>query len=301
VERACIVYNRFARNAPPIERLRAAADTVGPAWQIDILTTDGPGHATLLAREAAASGARAVFACGGDGTANEVVNGLAGSDCALGVLRGGMGNVFAKEVGISRRPERALQQQLNGDRRRFDLGKAGERYFLLMAGVGLDAEVVRAVPNGLKHRLGSTSYALWVLKLLPGYRPTRAHLQIDGETSDTNLFWLLLGNTRSYGGIIDITSKALANDGQLDAYVFEGHGFAWEALTALKLLLRRQDGSRGVSFQRLRQLSIETPGLAVQADGEYLGQTPLTFSVEPAALDVLLPKGRGQELFGTLD
>jgi diacylglycerol kinase (ATP) len=170
-----------------------------------------------------------------------------------------------------------------------------------MAGVGLDAEVVRAVPDSLKRKLGSTSYALWALKLLPGYRPTQAHLQIDGAPCDTDLFWLLLGNTRSYGGIIDITSKALADDGMLDAYVFEGRGLAWAALTALKLLLRRQDGSPGVAFHRLRQLRIETPGLALQADGEYLGQTPVTFSVEPAALDVLLPKGRGRELFGSRD
>lgn len=297
VERASIVYNRFARNAPPVERLKAAAAAAGPAWQVDVLDTEGPGHATRLARDAAAAGVRAVFACGGDGTVNEVVNGLAGTDCALGVLRGGMGNVFAKEAGISRRPERALAAQLNGDRRRFDLGKAGERYFLLMAGVGLDAEVVRAVPEGWKRRLGSTSYALWALKMLPGYRPTLTELTLDGGPREAGLFWLLLGNTRSYGGIADIAAHAVVDDGCLDAYLFEGGGFAWEALTFLKLATRRHHGARGVSFSRVKRLTIETPGLAVQADGEYLGRTPMTFSVEPRALDVLLPRGRGAELF----
>ncbi len=297
MDRACIVYNRFARNAPAIDRLQAAAEGAGPGWQIDIFNTDSPGHATQLARDAAAAGASAVFACGGDGTVNEVVNGLAETPAALGVLRGGMGDVFAREVGISRRVEAALTSQLAGDRRRFDLGKVNDRRFLLMAGVGIDAEVVHAVPDVWKRRLGSTSYALWTVKRLLRYRPTRVELTIDGVSRTADLSWLLLGNTRSYGGIARITSQALVDDGYLDAYLFEGRGYVWKALTALRLALRRHHGARGVSFHRLQQLTIETPGLAVQADGEYIGQTPLTFSVDPQALDVLLPAGHGRELF----
>jgi YegS/Rv2252/BmrU family lipid kinase len=278
--------------------LQAAVEGIGPAWEIELVETEAAGQATELAREGAQSGVSAVFACGGDGTVNEVVNGLAGSACALGVLRGGMGDVFAKEVGIPKQPVRALRLQLTGQRRRFDLGKADERYFLLMAGVGFDAEVVRSVPGGAKKRLGSTSYALWAAKLLASYRPRPARYRIDGESREAELVWALLGNTRSYGGILDITSGALVDDGLLDAYLFEGSGVAWEAATALRLVLRRQEGAKGVTFQRLQQLAIETPGLPVQADGEYLGETPMRFSVAPSALDVLLPPGRGLELFG---
>lgn len=299
MERGRIVYNPRARNAPSRQRLLAAARAAAPAWQIDLVETESAGHGIVLAQEAAQQGMSAVIACGGDGTVNEVVNGLAGSACALGVLRGGMGDVFAREVGIPKQAERALTLQLTGERRRFDLGKAGERYFLLMAGIGFDADVVRRVPDGAKKRLGSTSYALWGAKLLAGYRSKRVLMSIDGESREAELFWVLLGNTRSYGGIVDITSQARVDDGLLDGYVFEGHGVKWEASTALKLALRRQDGAKGVSFRRLRELSIETPGLAVQADGEYLGETPMRFSVEAAALDVLLPRGQGQELFGS--
>jgi YegS/Rv2252/BmrU family lipid kinase len=298
VEKGLIVYNPRARNAPALGRLLAAAQSVAPAWQIDVVETEAAGHGVTLAREAASSGASVVFACGGDGTINEVVNGLAGTSCALGVLRGGMGDVFAKEVGIPKQPERALALQLDGERRRFDLGTAGERCFLLMAGVGFDAEVVRRVPESAKQRLGSTSYALWGARQLMAYRPKRVEMEIDGQRRQADLFWALLGNTRSYGGIFDITSEALVDDGLLEVYVFDGRGAGWEALTAARLVTRRLAGAKGVSFQRVRELSIETAGLAVQVDGEYLGETPMRFGVQPAALDVLLPRGRGRELFG---
>ena len=177
--------------------------------------------------------------------------------------------------------------------------QSGSRFSENAASPSLAAAVVRAVPEAWKRRLGSTSYALWAVKLLLRYRPTEVALAIDGESISAELFWLLLGNTRSYGGIVNVTSEALVDDGHLDAYLFQGHGYAWEARTALKLAMRRHHGGRGVSFHRLQQLTIETPGLPVQADGEYIGQTPVTFSVEPQALDVLLPADRGRELFGS--
>lgn len=276
--------------------------------------TAAVGHAAELAREAAAKAA-VVFACGGDGTINEVANGLVGSESALGVLRGGMGDVFGKEVGIPRRPEAALRLLLEGERRRFDLGTATgpniaclpapgtalaaqRRYFLLLAGVGFDAEVVRRVPPQPKRRLGTASYVLWGLRELARYRPLRARVQLDGgDEREVDLFWLLLGNTRSYGGVIDITARAVVDDGLLDAYIFAGRGLGWAIATGLRIALRRQDGARGVWSGRVAELAVTTPGLPLQADGEYFGQTPVTFGVAHAALDVLVPQGGADHLF----
>jgi diacylglycerol kinase (ATP) len=299
VKRASIVYNHVARNAPGIDVLQAACAAVAPEWEVDILVTDAPRHGIELARQAYAKGSEAVFACGGDGTINEVANGLAGTSCALGVLRGGMGNVFAKEIGVSRHAERALPDLLNGDRRRFDLGVIDDRRFLLMAGIGMDAAVVRVVPDSWKKRLGSTSYAVWGAGVILRHRPKQISMTFDGERRMARLYWMLIGNTRSYGGIKKITQDALVDDGELDSYLFEGKGIAWLASTAFKLALGRQrrDGG-GISFHRFKQMSIETPGIPVQADGEYFGETPMTFSVDPQALDVLLPKGHAKELFG---
>jgi YegS/Rv2252/BmrU family lipid kinase len=298
VHKATIVYNPNARNAPRPERLAAAANSLKTdSWQVDIVVTESANHATELALTAAKYGAEVVFACGGDGTVNEVVNGLTGTPAALGLVRGGMGDVFAKEIGVSKRPESALRVLVEGSRRRFDLGRANGRYFLCMAGVGFDAAVVNAVPNRLKQRLGSTSYAFVGMRDLLSYEPVEVSLTVDGDQRELTLYWLLLGNTRSYGGVLDITTAARVDDGLLDAYVFEGRGLPWLATTALRLAARRHDNARGVTFQRVSTLEVTTPGLPVQIDGEYIGETPTLFEVASQVLDVILPPGKGERLF----
>jgi diacylglycerol kinase (ATP) len=302
VNKATVVYNPNSRKAPRIERLEKAAASLEPdGWQVTVQPTAQNGHATLLAREAVDAGADVVFACGGDGTINEVLNGLIGTQTALGVMRAGMGDVFGKEIGAPRRPEDALRVLLSGHRERFDLGKieteTQSRYFMCMAGAGFDADVERRVPRGAKRRLGSTAYALWGVADLRRHRATPVQLSIDGEQQECDLFWLLVGNTRSYAGIVDITAEAAVDDGRLDAYVFAGQGPLWLASTALRLAVRRPDGGRGVSFQKIERLELTTPGLPLQADGEYLGESPARISVEPSALEVLLPAGKGTKLF----
>ncbi len=266
-------------------------------WEVEIAATEAQGHATELAREAAAAGIEAVFAAGGDGTINEVVNGLAGSRTALAVMRGGMGNVFAKEIGVNRDHEAAIRVLVDGDRRRFDLGIAGERHFILMAGVGFDAAVVRRVPSIHKRLLGSTSYGVHGVIELTRYKPEAASLTLDGEAWQGDLFWGLFGNTRSYGGIVNITSQARVDDGLLEAYVFDGQGATWLAATAAKLVRGVHHQSDGVTYRRLHKASVQTPGLPVQADGEYFGETPITIGIAPAAVDILVPRGKAHRLF----
>src|SRR3990170_1957732 len=149
-------------------------------------------------KAAAKAGSRVVFSCGGDGTLNEVGNGLVGTEATLAVIRGGTGNVFGKEVGVAKDPERALRVLIEGEERRFDLGVAappagpsrapstgsgqnsggtsgrGGRYFILMAGVGIDGSVVRRVPERPKRLLGTTSYVLWGAAEALRFRSRRA-------------------------------------------------------------------------------------------------------------------------------
>jgi YegS/Rv2252/BmrU family lipid kinase len=259
-------------------------------------------HAATLAREAAAAGSKVIFACGGDGTVNEVINGIVGTPASLGILRAGTGDVFGKEVRIPRKLEPALEVLAAGHTYHFDLGFAqGEgiagtgaekrRYFLLMCGIGFDGAVVRRVPSAPKRVLGTTSYVIWGAAEALRFKSRPVRVLLDDEPLDTNLYWMLLGNTRSYGGVADVAMHAVADDGLLDVYMFTGGGIPWMFRMGARIALKRHHGAPDVSYALARTVALETPGLEVQADGEYFGQSPMTFGIEQKALPVLLMPG----------
>ena len=292
-----LIYNPTARGAPKIEHLRHATAQVA-GWDIAIKATQAAAHATELAAAAAAESLDAVVACGGDGTVNEVVNGLAGSATALAVVRGGTANVWAKEIGVSKNVEKALRLLSDGETRLIDLGRAGERYFLLMAGAGFDAAIVREMLLGkMKHRIGAAAYMAAGLRRALRHRAVDAELVIDGGTVFCKLYWMMAGNTRSYGGIVNLAHMAQADDGKLELLVLANGGLRRFAWLMLWVLLKRHHKRRDVIHRSITSVEIRTAGLPVQIDGEYLGETPLRFEVAPRALRVIVPKGLKGALF----
>ncbi len=145
---ATIIRNPAASTVPSMSALEAAAASLTDEWRIEIWNTLVKGDAEHLAREAAEAGFDVVFACGGDGTANEVANGLAGTRATFGLIRGGLTNVLADELEIPEDLEAAVGVLRDGQVRHIDVGLANGRRFLLQAGVGFDASVVRAVSPG---------------------------------------------------------------------------------------------------------------------------------------------------------
>lgn len=293
-----LIHNPAARGAPPIERLLAALDSLS-GWETALEVTSGPGEATALAESAAEQATEVVVASGGDGTVNEVVNGLAGSKTALAVVRGGTANVWAKEVRLPKRPDEAVRLLDESETRTIDLGRAGDRYFLLMAGVGFDAAIVLDVSGAVKRRLGAASYVLHGLKLGLSYRARDADMSADGEALSGPLYWLLLGNTRNYGGLLDLHPKARADDGELDLMLMRRGGLIRLGLLLPSVLLGRHQERASIHYRRLASLDVRTPGLPVHVDGEYVGETPMRFEVAPAALRVVVPRGLESPLFGS--
>ena len=291
-----MIVNPAARGVPEIERLREAISRVA-GWEATLEATTSAGHATELARAAAQRGIDAVVACGGDGTMNEVANGLAGSDTAMATVRGGTANIWAKEIGASKDPSEAVRVLADGELRSMDLGLAGERHFLLMAGIGFDASIVQRVSSRLKRWSGALAYAVPSVLRAFGHRSISAELVVDGEALSTPLYWLLLGNTRNYGGVLNLTHQAKANDGLLDILLLQHGGLPRLAWLALWALLRRHQNRAEVVYRTASSIDVRTPGLPVQIDGEYLGETPMTFGVAPGALRVLVPRGQGKALF----
>jgi len=226
-----------------------------------------------------------------------VVNGLAGSSTALAVVRGGTANVWAKEARIPRKPAAAVRLLVEGEVRTIDLGRAGDRYFLLMAGVGFDAAIVRSLSEGVKRRLGAAAYVVGGLRLSLSYRAVAANLLANGEPLPSPLYWLMLGNTRNYGGLLNLAHMAKADDARLEALILQRGGPLRLAWLALWVLLRRHHRRAHVLHRQVASLEVRTPGLPVQVDGEYLGETPLRFEVAPGALRVIIPRGLKSPLF----
>jgi YegS/Rv2252/BmrU family lipid kinase len=249
--------------------------------------TEYCGHAADLAEQLAIAGHPVIVSAGGDGTVNEVLQGLAkvnagradlATHTALGVLPAGTMNVFAYGLGFKSHkdwltPWQAIQ---SGKRRQLDLWMANEHYFLQMAGVGLDAEIVRGTSWERKRSLGPLAYALSAAEVFS--RPcTPITLSTPGRP-DMQGCAALLGNGRHYGGPVPVFREADPADGLLDLILFrEAQLNAWHAAQAIRgVLLGGYEQSEDLDYLQLRELTItaETP-VAVEIDGELIGETPV--------------------------
>ncbi len=256
---------------------------------VDVRPTERPGHATEIGAEAAREGVERVLGWGGDGTLNELVCGLLGTETALGVLPGGTVNVFAREVGIPRTIEGAAETFVSGEVRRIPVGMASRRPFLLMAGIGLDAEVVRRLKSGFKHALGAGAFWIDGFRLLAGYSMPSLRIRCEGrELEGTGV---IVGKTRRYGPRHFIAAEAKLEEPLLHVVVFRGRN--------RRDYLRYLAGVVGGVHLRFRDVvSFKASALTVEADssvpfqldGEYAGETPVDLSVGDELLSVVLPR-----------
>lgn len=243
-----------------------------------------------------------VIACGGDGTVSEVANGLAGSEVPMGVLPAGTVNIWATEAGIPRDPREAANVLLKGNATPVDMGMAGSRYFLLMAGLGLDGAVARNLSLTLKRSLGRTAYVLAGIWTVAGFAGSNVDIVVDGRRLQRNVVWIVVGNTRLYGGLVTVTPDARIDDGLLDLCIFSGHGFLSSTGGVMALMSKRHLSLRSVEYCHCREVTVEsTLPLPIQADGDFIGLTPLTFRVAPDAIRVILPPGRKSVIFSRPD
>lgn len=294
---ALLIRNPVARHRLDDATLSRVIDVaVAAGWQIETVSTDRENHATILARDAADRGVDVVVVHGGDGTLNEAVNGLAGASTAVAILRGGTANVWAKETRVPKDAVKAMRAIVSGERRAVDLGVANGRYFLLMCGVGLDAAIVGRVGARMKRRLGALAYVIAGARAVFGTKAWRTDVAIDGA-HEASLYWLLAGNTRSYGGMVNITHRALADDALLDIALMRRGGVLRVIADGARVLLRRHDRSSNVRYTRAHSLEIGAPGIPIQLDGEACGETPLRLEVAPLALNVIVPSGLRSPLF----
>ena len=268
-------------------------------WSVRAEQSDGPGDATRIAREAAYRADDMVVVAGGDGTVNEVIQSLAGSATALGFLPYGTVNVWAREIGLPLVPSDAALSLVNGRIETLDLGLANDRYFLLMAGIGFDGEVVRRARRleRYKHRFGILPYAAMAVAATVLYRGVDVELRYDGVIRRVQALMLVLGNTRLYGGRYRFTPDAVATDGRLDLCIVKGRGPVALARQSLPILVAGSTAFSDVETIRVSDLTVRgnTPA-PLQLDGELMGSTPAHFTVAPRAIRVVVPADFKSEL-----
>jgi len=267
-------------------------------WRVDLWYTLTPGDGAQLARKAVSQKANMVIAAGGDGTINDIIQGLAGTETVLGVLPNGTTNVWARELGIPIEEAGAREVLVNGQICRVDLGRVNDRYFLLMVGIGLDGEVTQVVERKPLKRLGILGYALAVIWLGPGYSGFPVVVQMDGYVVKTRALQIIVGNTQLYAGVIKFTWKARCDDGLLDLCIVRKRNL-WGRLVVLwDFFMRREQRRLWVRYETVTSIKIETPQpVAFQIDGEAAGHTPAVFSVAPLALKVVVPRKTPEGLF----
>ena len=284
-----------ALHSGPLERARKIL--AQQRIESEVAPIDGPGSGRELARRAVRDRRQMVIVCGGDGTLNEVVNGLAGSTVPLALLPAGTANVFAKELGLPWNIERAASL-IGGSRfKRIALGhvtstelRGDGRYFLSLAGAGPDGVMVRAVNQSLKDRTGTIAFWIEGFRQLAVYRFPRFRVNFDNESCEATL--IVAGRTKHYGGPIQITTGAdlYGNDFEL---MLCSTNSRWKYLSYVPLLLaQRLRGTRDIRFVRAKELRcepIDAEPIWVQVDGEPAGRLPADFQIVRDALTLAVP------------
>lgn len=261
----------------------AAADC-----RITVHHTEGPGHASRLA-EAAAKGADRLVVAGGDGTVNEVVNGLNGSDAPpVAIIPMGTANVLAAEIGLAIQTDLIVDTIRHGDALPITLGVIGDRRFVLMAGVGFDAHVVAGVDKALKRKIGKLAYGVSFLNQLRRSRFPTYDVTVDRARSEAAS--VIVTNARRYAGPHVIAPEADLRDPSFQVCRFLSHG-RWPAIReGAALFLNRLRTGPHFAISSGRRIVIDGPaGDPVQADGDMVATLPVEITALPAALRLVYP------------
>ncbi len=247
-----------------------------------------PGEARKLAENAVHEGFSTIVAAGGDGTINEVVNGIAGSQVRFGLLPSGTMNVFASELGLPSGLAECWRVIERGVTRRVDLGKANGNYFVQLAGVGLDAQIVQQTDPEAKRSLGPLSY-LMSAAVVAARTPPHLVAIAEGKGQVEGSF-ILIGNGRYYGGPFVLFRDAKIDDGLLDVLIFHSLGYFDIIRYLTEILIGKHTELGEVEYFQTPKLSVLSQvDVPFEVDGELAGGVPVIFESAPARLEVLVP------------
>jgi len=274
----------------------------GSGLRFEYSLTEAPKHAIELAKAAARDGYDTVVSVGGDGTINEIVNGLYASgnirEVALGIVSTGTGSDYIRTVGVPRRYEDACHCLLNPQKRTVDLGvveytdkgKLVERLFVNFSGFGFDAEIVRRTTRQFKALGSLPAYLMGLLVTLVAYRNKDISLKVDGEMMEKRVCAVVMNNGKYGGGGMLAAPDADLTDGRLDVLIV-GDMSKPDLLRSLPRIYKGTHLTHPkVTMKKAREIEVTCRGgrIHLQADGELLGEVPARFRVLPSVLNIIV-------------
>ena len=297
-----LISNPTAKRASDRKIAQASRYLMSKGYKVEVLFTEKKGHAESLAREAIKELPSLIIAAGGDGTFNEVINGIAGSEIPMAILPLGTTNVLAKEIGIPEDVKGAMEIAVTGTTKTISLGKIAitrpsslvSRYFVLMAGIGFDGEAVFGINETFKKISGKGAYIYSGIKVLSGFNPRELTFDIDGKTYSG--YSAIISKTAKYGGDFKITPDARLTDPTLYICLFKGK----KRLDVLRYVFGIATGShlRFKDVEYLKAKRIQIDGNAhIQIDGDYFGMTPAKIEVAPNTLRLIYPLRKTTDTF----
>lgn len=310
MRQAWLIYNPYAGRFPAGPLLSRAVRVLTEAdWEIEVLETSEGQDLADLASQAAQRGCDAVFVAGGDGSVGKVATVLAGHKTALGVLPAGTANVWAHELGLAGLDwthwfalEDAATRLAHGTVRRVDLGMCDHHSFLLWAGVGLDATIVNSIEprERWEKALAMVHYATFAVWTSLGWDGIDLVVRADGRSWEGRFLVAIASNIRAYaGGLLELSPRAKVDDGLLDFWLIEGRSVRDAVVRVAQILMGTHVDSPGVvHFQTQEAVFESEQAISLQLDGEPLVlANTCTFSVRPRALNVIVPRPGGPQVF----
>ncbi len=287
------IVNPIAGSGHCKEKFEQAAEVFKKrGMQFRVKITESEGHAAVIAKDAAEAGVRKIIAVGGDGTLNEIVSAVSGTEgLVLGILPFGTGNDFASAIRIPTDPVKAAELILDGEARNCDLGKANGRIFTNVCGLGFDVDVLRNTEKHKKGRSGMLPYALGIVDSILHRKKVHAFVSIDGgEEMELDSLIMTVCNGISFGGGMKVAPEAKQDDGLFDICIAKWVGFFRMIVLLPKFIKGKHLGKKPVIYTRCREITIRTEGrFTVELDGELIEKTPLSCSILPAAIAVIRP------------
>ncbi|WP_453991951.1 diacylglycerol kinase [Bacillus nitroreducens] len=300
MKRARIIYNPtsgreiFKRHLPEVlEKLEKAG------YETSCHATTGAGDATNAARIAVEREYDLVVAAGGDGTINEVVNGLAEQEYrpTLGVIPVGTTNDFARAIGVPRNIEGACDVIIEGNSVPIDIGRVSDKYFVNIAGGGRLTELTYEVPSKLKTMLGQLAYYLKGMEMLPSIRPTEVSIEYDGKLFEGEIMLFLVSLTNSVGGFEKLAPDSSLNDGLFDLLILKKANLADFIKVATLAIRGEHINDPHVIYTKANRVKVNpTEKMQINLDGEYGGLLPGEFVNLYKHINVLVSKEKAESM-----